>query len=89
MIKKTDTDDFFLFKLGQGVKFRQHPLLKLVIVERLFAEFLDANKPRRIMYACKDLRAGEVKLHAQQTLAPWVETQKTQSSSTTNMIGET
>lgn len=89
MIKKTDTDSFFLFKLGQGVKFRQHPKLKLVIVERLFAEFLDANKPRRIMYACKDLRVGVVKLHPQQTLAPWTETQKTESSNIKNMIGET
>ena len=88
MIKKIDYDELFLCELGQSVKFRQHPKLKLVLVERLFAEFLDPNKPRRIIYACKDLRVGEIKLHPQQTLSPWPETQKTQSSNITNMIGE-
>ena len=83
-----DTDSFFRFKLGHGVEEAQIPKLKLVIMERLFAEFLDANKPRRIMYACKDLRMGTVNLHAEQTLRPWPQSKKTQSSNTDSKTDE-
>ena len=83
------TDELFAFKLGQGVFYTREPLLKLVVVERLLAEFLDASKPTRHMFACKDLRTGVVKLHPQPSLKKWTnENQKIQPSSKENMLGE-
>lgn len=69
-------NELFIFKLGTAVNAMKAPTDKLVVVERLFVEFLDVNKPRRIMYACKDFTNGGTVLHPQQTLELWHENRK-------------
>jgi len=82
-------DDLFLFKLGHSVSTRKDPTVKLLVVERLFAEFLDKNKPRRVIYACKDNTTGATNLHPQQVLLKWDGTQKTLQKHTEDTLGET
>ena len=70
-------DEFFVFKLGATVNATEDkPKKKLVVVERLYAEFLDPNKPRRILYACKDNVTGGTEFYPQMALEPWHENRK-------------
>jgi len=80
-------EDLFIFKLGSAVSTKDDPKSKRVIVERLFVEFLDVNKPRRIMYACRDFTVGETILLPQQVLEMWHETRKIQLVSKSSKIG--
>jgi hypothetical protein len=70
-------DDLFLFKLGHSVSTREDPQVRLMVAERLFVEFLDKDKPRRVMYACRDNTNGSTNLIPQQRLIKWDGTQKT------------
>ena len=81
------TDDLFLFQLGQGVYSIDNRESKLLVIERLFAEFLDSSKHRRIMYACKSLPDGQPQLYAQHKLAKWKGTQKTPQTHKTSTHG--
>ena len=80
-------DDLFLFKLGHSISTRKDPEKRLMIVERLFVEFLDKDKPRRVMYACRN-SDGVTELLPQQTLVKWDGTRKTLQKHTENKIGE-
>jgi len=71
-----DLDDFFQFKLGKAVSTKEDPKSRLVILERLFVEYLDVNLARKIMYACRSYTSGETTLIPQHHLEPWVESRK-------------
>jgi len=71
-------DDFFQFQLGKPVSRKEDPKSRLVILERLFVEYLDVNMARKIMYACRDFTARETTLIPQHHLEPWVESRKIQ-----------
>jgi len=48
-----------------------------MVFERLYVEFLDEEKPRRVMYACREKVNGSMNLIVQQRLIKWDKTQKT------------
>ncbi len=88
MDKKKMLGTFFAFKLGTVVKIKKEkrslippfgmkPSIKLVVQERLLVEYLEATKPRRIMYACTDQITGKTDLYPEMALVKWTENRKT------------
>lgn len=71
-----DMDGLFQFALGQTVSTKQDSKSRIVILERLFVEYLDVNLARKIMYACRDFSTGDTNLIPQHHLEPWVEKRK-------------
>ena len=69
-------DDLFQFELGKPVSKKEDPKSRLVVIERLFVEYLDVNQARKIMYACRDFVARETTLIPQHHLEPWIENRK-------------
>jgi len=82
-----DTDDLFQFDLGKTVSTKEDPKSRIVIVERLFVEFYDVNKARKIMYACRNFSTGQTALIPQHHLEPWVESRKIGLVSIDNKTG--
>ncbi len=80
-------DGLFQFKLGKAVSTKEDPKSRLVILERLFVEYFDVNKARKIMYACKNFTSGETNLYPQHHLEPWAGNQKIQLVSKDSKIG--